>query len=88
MPDDERKRYENQARRAANRVQRRLEGADLAGVIDALAFDAAVGNTAKAQADADEIEEAGADASIPEDEVSPEDEAKPTRKTRGKSKSE
>jgi hypothetical protein len=32
--------------------------------------------------DAEEIEEAGADASIPEDE------AKPTRKTRGKSKTE
>jgi large subunit ribosomal protein L21 len=88
VPDDERKRYENQARRAANRVQRRLEGTDLAGAIDALAFDAAVGDTAQAQADAEEIEEAGADASIPEDEASPEDEAKPTQKTRGKSKTE
>jgi large subunit ribosomal protein L21 len=88
VPDDERKRYENQARRAANRVQRRLEGVDLAGAIDALAFDAAVGNTAQAQADADEIEEASANASIPEDEVTPEDEAKPTRKTRGKRKTE
>jgi large subunit ribosomal protein L21 len=54
VSDEERHRYENQATRAANRYESRL-----AVAIDALAYDEAIGDTAAATRDEDEIETAG-----------------------------
>lgn len=72
VSDEDRKRYENQARRASTRFQARL-----ADAIDALAFDEAVGNTQAAKVDEDLIEKAGS--SVPDKET-------PTPKKSRKSK--
>lgn len=54
VPDEDRRRYENQAGRAANRYESRL-----AAAIDALAYDEAIGDAAATARDEDEIETAG-----------------------------
>ena len=66
LADDERTRLERQARRAAGRYERRL-----AGAIDTLAYDEAVGDTAGAEAAADEIEQVDGNASIPPQNLAP-----------------
>lgn len=64
VSDEDRKRYENQARRASTRFQNRL-----AEAIEALALDEAVGNTGAASSDEAVIEETGS--SIPDAETKP-----------------
>ncbi len=61
VPDEERKRYEQQGARAANRYQTRL-----AAAIEALAYDQAIGSAQAIKRDEDEIEEAGSSASVKE----------------------
>ncbi len=76
VSDEDRKRYEEQADRAANRYNSRL-----ATAIEALAADEALGDTSAVAADEDEIEEAGNSASIPDADLKkPGTRAKATKK--------
>jgi large subunit ribosomal protein L21 len=74
VADDERKRYEAMATRAANRYQARL-----AEAIEALALDEALGQVEAIRQDEDAIEEIGSEASVPDEEVPPSD--RPARKS-------
>jgi large subunit ribosomal protein L21 len=71
VEDDERRRYERLAERAANRFMQRLlaPAAEVARLLDELAAAQATGDAATAARDEEEIEEVGT--SIPDDEVSP-----------------
>lgn len=61
VADEDRKRYEGQGARAANRYNTRL-----ASAIEALALDEALGDASAVAADEDQIEVAGSSASIPD----------------------
>jgi large subunit ribosomal protein L21 len=83
VPDEERRRYERIAERAANRFTTRLlaPNAEIGALIDALAADEAVGDEAAVAHDEAEIE--AADTSIPDEEATadePETKGKGSRK--------
>jgi large subunit ribosomal protein L21 len=82
VPDEERRRYERIAERAAQRFTNRLLApvAEIGALVDALAADEAEGDEEEAARDEAEIEEA--DTSIPEEEATPDepDESEPKGK--------
>lgn len=79
VSDEERRRYENQATRAANRYQARL-----AAAIDALAYDEAIGDSTAVARDEDEIEAVGSALPVHEEDSEPTDAAE-TPRTKKKS---